>query len=566
MVARRIFQDWENNLRYIDDFKEISISPISMHNSIAGQRKNSFAAVVSPVAVLVFFVKLFYLLGPLVCAAISSWCIAMLNHSYHSDGTDSMADMMATLNIFYSLIIFQGALSLVLLVYMGIYHAIMVHRLYSLEQLPHEWGKKAIDKYLSHISNKCRKDPLSIQGMDLSKYAAELLDSELKEDYQLGAMLLCALIDKGRDVSRVLLTSKKRIKKLVDSLWLSSTNVIHRDVDTEIRELATTIVVHLADCIDLAMYPGALRYISYLLQEETEHTYCNMIREQAYRPQPPQRVLQPGLLDCLSRSKWEQTENLIRTVEEDLWRLMRDKKRRGRITISTKLILNGLAFLERLASNRDNRTLICSTPGLLPKITAPLYSETLIRDMKYFQAYKVWANIVTGCLKVLYQLIDDPDLPREVIFSQRAMSNLEYIILVAEVDNEALHQLQLVAMEILTKLALDFPMNITLETKGGLIRKQLQLFLFADGDVVEESTAAVRSGRTLVSLSTNSENAFIMATTHDVTDHLTGILDDENITRRTIAAEIMANLCARCNVDNMKEILSKVSVQLLVFS
>jgi hypothetical protein len=72
------------------------------------------------------------------------------------------------------------------------------------------------------------------------------------------------------------------------------------------------------------------------------------------------------------------------------------------------------------------------------------------------------------------------------------------------------------------------------------------------------------AGRTLVSLSANRESnsALIMTTQDGIIGRLTGILDGYNVTRRTIAAEIMANLYAHCNVDStMKEILPKVSVQ-----
>jgi len=335
------------------------------------------APVVLPFAVLSICVYLFYLLGPLGCAAISSWRIAKLNHGNDSDGTDSEADMMATLNIFYSLIIFQGTTFLVLLLPMNIYKVILTSHLHALEQLPEEWGKQAIERYLRHISSKCRKDPLSIKGTDLIKYAAEFLDSESREDYLYGARLLNAYIKKGKDVSWVLLPSKQKIQKLIESLRIRS----RLDESTEIRELATTILADLAGHIDVAMYPGAMRYISSLLQEETAETYWNSSK-QACHPQPPQRQLGP--LEIIFQSKEEQMKNLARLEEERQWRLMRDQKRlgtgqdrrqqnsEGRTTTSNELILQGLTILERLASNNDNRRLICNTPGLLPKITAPI--------------------------------------------------------------------------------------------------------------------------------------------------------------------------------------------------
>jgi len=160
----------------------------------------------------------------------------------------------------------------------------MVRRLQSLEQLSEKWGEDAIGRYISDISAKCRKDPLSIKGRDLIKYGAELLDSESPEDYLYGARLLSAFVNKGEDVSWVLLPSRNRIQGLIDSLMISSSTLDEACVKLmsrrnrcfavigglndkkEIRELAATIVADVAAHIDdLSNYPGAMRCISSLL-------------------------------------------------------------------------------------------------------------------------------------------------------------------------------------------------------------------------------------------------------------------------------------------------------------
>ena len=241
-------------------------------------------------------------------------------------------------------------------------------------------------------------------------------------------------------------------------------------------------------------------------------------------------------------------------------RYHRNKREGG---TSNGLVQQGLTILERLASNSNvNHRIICGTTGLLPKITAPVCSGTLLEDVKT----KAWADIVTRCLKVLYQLIRAPGrhsrrLRRQISSDVQALSNLKSILLEVG-NNEADHQeLQLVAMKILTELVLDRSINLTEETKKMLVTKQLQLFLFANGDDEEESAAI--AGRAMVSLSTNSESnsALIMIRQDDIIVRLTGILDDVLITRTTLAAEIMANLCAHCNVRNMKGLLQEVSAQ-----
>ncbi|CAD6246440.1 unnamed protein product [Miscanthus lutarioriparius] len=119
--------------------------------------------------------------------------MAKLNHGSR-DRTDSMANMMVALNIFYSPIIFQGPMFGVLLT-IGISLRVMAIHLHALEQLLKECGKDAIHRYLYHISAKCRKDPLSIKGTNMIKYTAELVDSESQQDYLHGARRLSAFIN-----------------------------------------------------------------------------------------------------------------------------------------------------------------------------------------------------------------------------------------------------------------------------------------------------------------------------------------------------------------------------------
>jgi hypothetical protein len=549
----------------------------------------SSLVVVLPLSVVTLCIELIYLLGPFACAAISSWRIAKLNHGNRDDGTDSMADMIAALNIFYSLVIFQGTMFGVLFFARSVGDSFVASHILAVEELSEKWGNEAIHRYISDITAKCRKDPLSIRGRDLIKYAAELLDSESQDDYLCGTRLLSAFVNKGEDVSWVLLPSGQKIQRLIDSLVISSsgssadepciqldrgrciTVMGSLDDKKEIRELAATIVADVAAHIgDLSKYPGAIRCISSLLQHQEEttlHTYQNRNSKQV-----PDDLLPPhqGPIGPLTKQEHNRQEKRMLNLGGRQWRLMRDQQRlvirehrhrqNSKGGTSNELVQKGLTILERLASNSDNRRLICSTPGLLPKITEPVYSATLIQDVKT----KEWADIVTRCFKVLYQLIRAPDGSHEIFSSDvQALSNLKIILELG--NNEADHQeLQLVAMKILTELALDLSINLSEAIKKVLVTKLLQLFLLANGDNGEESAATAMAGRTLVSLSTKSEgkSALIMTTQNDIIGRLTGMLDDKkNITRRTIAAEIMANLCAHCNVDNMKEILPKVSVQ-----
>jgi hypothetical protein len=120
--------------------------------------------------------------------------MAKLNHGSR-DRTNSMANMMVALNIFYSPIIFQSAMFGVLLLTIGISLRVVSIHLHALEQLLKECGKDAIHRFLYQISAKCKKDLLSIMGTNMIKYSAELVDSESQQDYLHGARRLSAFIN-----------------------------------------------------------------------------------------------------------------------------------------------------------------------------------------------------------------------------------------------------------------------------------------------------------------------------------------------------------------------------------
>ncbi|CAL5093526.1 unnamed protein product [Urochloa decumbens] len=360
--------------------------------------------------------------------------------------------------------------------------------------------------YLSDTRARCWREPASIRGRTLRHFALDSLDSGSWEDMLSGVRFLDAFVMQGEDIRSQLLPFRLRIQRLIDALgWRQPADgASMRDM---MREAAARILAHLAPDIHLAQFPGAMECISFLLlQEETTRT--------------------------------------------------------------NEMILQCLAILEGLALDHHNCRAICSTPGLLRKIMAPLSSANLINDVSNNTE---WARVVSGSFKVLYSLIQAPGktsrrLRREIFSNKQSMSNLE-CILSHGAEASGLEELQMGAMEILTELALDPSINLAKETKEKLIMKQLQIFL-ADGEGVLKPLKEM-AGRTLVLLSTNieSNSALIMTVQNDVSGRLTRILDANNTTTyRTIAAQILENLCAHSDLDKqwVKEtLLPKVLTEIL---
>uniref|UniRef100_A0ACD5X8K7 Uncharacterized protein n=1 Tax=Avena sativa TaxID=4498 RepID=A0ACD5X8K7_AVESA len=450
-----------------------------------------------PVLVAVLVAAIIYVFGPVACIVLSVWRIRQRDYG-NTGQDDSKANLVPALDIFYSLVICQGALFFVWLVIH--YAAIWIVASFCEQcKLTEKWGRMTIVQYLSETRTKCWKDPASIKGRNFINYAVELVGSESQRDYLSGARMLDTFIKLGADVMPLLLPSRPKIQKLIDTLgWRSS--------DREIRELAARIIAYLAGDIHLSQFPGAIQCISTLL--DTNLPYWN--NQQGPNHHSPQieskedSNVKYGLIFGVKGIEQRRKEGIRNqegdTQKSELDSSIHDSKRDG----WNELILQGLAILERLALDQHNCRDICSTPGLLPKIMAPLYSKMLIKHINA----SAWADVVNGSLKVVHRLMRAPGrtgrrLRREIASSKQAVSNLEGIL---DQTNNASLELHIRAIEILTELAFDLHTNLSKETKENIIEKQRQIFLTDDQGKEEESATKftelkVTAGKALVLLS-----------------------------------------------------------------
>ncbi|TKV99806.1 hypothetical protein SEVIR_8G068000v4 [Setaria viridis] len=525
-----------------------------------------------------FVMSVYGFLGPIACFALALWRILQPDYG-DTDGDASKGNLKPALIMFYWLILCQFVLYLVFIITNGFVEFVLVPLVSRDSKLTQVWGTKSVNMYLSDTGAKCwrEKDPASISGRSLSRYAAYLLDSESWEDNLFGARMLATFIRHGADVRSLLLPSRPKIQKLIDTLAWKGRG------DREMRECAAGIVAHLAGDIHIGQFPGALRCISSLLQLQDETTATT------YWDSDGQQVGDDGAMSVLDLlQKYLHWVSYDQQVGDD-----GGKKDGG----CNKLILQGLAILERLASSdHHNCSDICSAPGLLHMITAPLYSGTFSGDINMSD----WAHVVNAAFKVIYQLISHaPEdistrLRLDISSNEQAMSNLKGILDQGTgIGLETQEQLLMRAMEILTELTLDSSVDLTSETKENLIKKQLQIFL-ADQATQEPDSRTnpliVTAGRTLVLLTSNSKtnpDFILKACDSDSLAPLTGLPDDENtvalpievtiedkkntvahltelldatnnITYRTIAAEILENFCTHCDWNKHKQIMKEL--------
>ncbi|CAN6362558.1 unnamed protein product [Urochloa humidicola] len=224
---------------------------------------------------------------------------------------------------------------------------------------------------------------------------------------------------------------------------------------------------------------------------------------------------------------------------------------------------------------------------------APVCSNTLIQD---FGSSGGWASVVNGSFKLLYRLTSatgetSRNLRLEIASNKQAVRNLEMIL---DQGNGTNQELKIQAIKILTELALDSSVDLTSQTKENLIKKQLQIFFLADQGTQQPNSMknplTVTAGRTVVLLTSNSKtnSDFILkACDSDSLAPLTGLPDDKNtvalpteviiedkkntvarltqlldatnnITYRTIAAEILENFCTHCDWNKHKHIIKEL--------
>ncbi|KAG8089571.1 hypothetical protein GUJ93_ZPchr0011g27749 [Zizania palustris] len=391
--------------------------------------------------------------------------------------------------------------------------------------------------------------------------------------------MLDYLIKNGQDASTLILGSRRKAQRLLDTLGSGQGG-------TEVRLLAARIVADLAGGIHLAQFPGSILCVASLL-EVADHPYCI---------NPHQNVHFVDFDDSIQQS--------ILIMEMML------RRRRGSHDSSDdkelelvgscccdELIVQGLTILQRLGRDPHNCKDICHAPGLLVKITAPIHSHTLIHDMAMNPP---WADITNCSLGVVHQLIHiatgkaGRKLRRQISSNKQAITNLEGII------DGGSHQLQMRAMEILSELVLDSSLNISKDTRENLVRKQLQIFL-ADGDEQEqevseqeeedvdeedkevaasiektpinnkekEKTIKATAGETLSNLSNKIQivSRFVMEEHSDIVDRLTQMLHPKNNIRyRSMSAQILENLCIHCKEHVSKKggiLLPKVLAEIL---
>ncbi|KAL6850332.1 hypothetical protein ACP4OV_020959 [Aristida adscensionis] len=415
------------------------------------------------IVAFVFPVLFFATDGPLLCFGLSM--VRLIKQDYGSDNVDtSKAHPKPALNFFYSMCLAQGAIAMMsgfCQEFYRYYSPVFMHC--------HGLNRNVMNGYRGHLYLRYLNNPVSAPSLNLLSYGTGLLDSESPEDYVQGARTLNMLIEQELPIRRHLIrSSRHRIQKLIASLgWRSS-------ADLETRKLASKIVAYLATDINLSHFPGALECISTLLdtsgQNSSDHEALSFPTE--------------------SKQKRRRTE-IVQMQQQDLPFFMKffrayfiylaillEIKRSWKKT-DEDLILQGLIIIENLSIDQDNCTEIYNTKTLLSKITAPLRSDCLIKDIT---VHASWIKVVDASLRVLRKLVGHPgdtgkNMRHEIDGCRKSVENL-IVILHLELEGDCgVLELQMGAIGILTHLISDESTSASRDRRDAFIERMLRIFL-----------------------------------------------------------------------------------------
>lgn len=342
--------------------------------------------------------------------------------------------------------------------------------------------------------------------MDLVTYAEELLDSDLSHEQLDGAQILQNFVesdDYAFDTLRKIGTSRKVMERLIEMLnWKNL-------AEEDIRRCAAEIVKMLAgkkqNILRVAGIPGSMESVSSLLHTERSTT------------------------ERSSRTDQSSTT----TAEETNYDF-------------SSFNLLALQILTKLANNHDTSGKIGNTRGLLSKVielaNASQYlltnehaTESQIKTVrKALQVIKMLASTTGNTGKMLREVILDN------VF---AVSHMRRILQYGESHMD----LQRLAIEILTNLAMDEASKERIATAGGIIK--LLLSIFMKPGIENQNSVSEEAGEALAMLSLeNQNNCALILREKGVVKKLISALSNQVL--QLNASRILRNLCAYSRAES----------------
>jgi hypothetical protein len=339
-------------------------------------------------------------------------------------------------------------------------------------------------------------------NMDLVTFAEELILSDFLEEQLIGVRILeqfAEKVDSAGDTLRKVGTSPRSVERLVEMLnW-------KRPDEEEVRRSAAGVVCKLAgkrqNALRLSAIPGAIESVMSLLYRGRSAAVSGM------HPQPNGAAGEGGPLPGL-RDYDYLPFNLL-----------------------------GLRILKKLARDQDNCGKISNARGLLAKIIDFTQdSKALLRNQQVTDSQ---VRAVKHALQVVKKLVSTTGntgkaLRQGVAENVLVVSNLREILRYGQLHRE----LQKLAIDVLTGLAMDDSGKEAIMGTGGLVKLLLSIFVSA-----EERELGHGAGEALAMLALESERGCADILKRADVLQLVSALQDGDDARRLNAARVLRSLC-----------------------
>ena len=438
-------------------------------------------------------------LSALACVALS------LMRLWKHDDFGGGGNMRPALLLFYTLALLEALLFLLEKAYWASKFSCKLLRQVGKDCQLGAYGQASLTRFFYDAYSRCVTGSI-FDGikMDLVTFAEELIQSDFLDEQLIGVRILeqfAEKVDSAGDTLRKVGTSPRSVERLVEMLnW-------KRPDEVEVRQSAAGVVCKLAgkrqNAIRLSAIPGAIESVMSLLYRGRSAAVSGM------HPQPNGGAAGEG-------------EPLPGLRDYDY----------------LPFNLLGLRILKNLARDQDNCGKISNTRGLLAMIIDfTQESKDLLRNQ---HATDSQVRAVKRALQVVKMLVTTTGntgraLRQGVAEYVFAVSNLRGILRNGQMHRE----LQKLAIDVLTGLAMDDSGKEAIMGTGGLVKLLLELFICA-----EERELDHGAGEALAMLALESEMGCAAILKRADVLQLVSALQDGDDARRLNAARVLRSLCA----------------------
>uniref|UniRef100_A0A7N1A3P1 BLE2 protein n=1 Tax=Kalanchoe fedtschenkoi TaxID=63787 RepID=A0A7N1A3P1_KALFE len=469
----------------------------------------NFAFLTPNISKILYWLQLF---SATTCVALSLTKLAKHDFGQIQKGDTDKRNRKAALYIFYSLALAEASLFLL----ERAYWVWNVDFLKLLEKVNDEYGLGAAgmvsitrffyDAYSRSVNGSC----LDSLKMDMLSFAGELLISTSPDEQHIGATLLRQLTTKeefSTATLRKIGVDVHIIERLIEMLNWRYPN--EKEIRISAAEILAEVASRKQNSLRMAEIPGAVESVASLLRT-TRSSYTGAGDE----------ICQRGAM-----SNQE-------TIDMQLFNVL------------------GLKILNELSRDHDNCGKIGNTRGLLPKIIDFTYTTA---DMFTYEGH---ITTVRQSLELVNTLasttgVTGSNLRKEI---SEIVFTISYIRDILK-NGEKHPKLQLLGIEVLTKLGLEDDATEKIGGTGGVLKELLNIFL-RETATEEQERLRDAAGDAMAMLTLESKSNCHRVLLLQAMDKLVKAVESEALCTNT--ARILMNLCAYTEDPSFDHMLHKV--------